>query len=86
MAIKLENIDQKIDVQLSEVLRKHTTRLDRIQVASLKNLQEYELKSLVYREIALRNKHVSALTELIRRARKTAKSGEQDVTFLDTYL
>jgi len=86
MAIKIEDIDKKISVELSEKIRKHTTSTDRLQVASTKNIEEYELKAVVYREILLRNKHCAALTALIRRAIKNAENASLDVEVLKSYV
>jgi len=79
-------LGEKIDVNLSEKIRKHTKGEDLIQIASQFGITWFDLKNRVYRSHTVSNKVLPALTELIKRAASNAAESTNDEQFLRNYL
>lgn len=79
-------LGKKIDLNLSDRIRRHTDRNDRIQIASRFGVTEYDLKNIIYVTHNVKQRHMEALKELIRRAKNNADESSLDAEFLNNYL
>lgn len=79
-------LGKKLDVRVSEIIRKHTGKQDRVQVSSMFGINEYDLKSVVYREHNIKQKQQLALKELIKRAAKSCEDSAIELEILNSCL
>jgi len=78
-------MSQPLPNNITEALIRSIKRGDYIQVASLYNLKDWDLKDVIYRKRNVKPKHIPALQELKKRAISNALQSYNDIQLLKNF-
>lgn len=80
-------LDQKIDENVSDIIREFTTKNDRVQISLGSDCTTYAaLTAVVYKENPVTSKHLPALKLLVKRAIEKATDAGAKKEILKLYV